>query len=379
VSAASRRWLGGVLAAVTAFVLQPGTASRAVIDDSFNPDCPAVTALPARIGQVLNFTGELQCFRPGSGTAFGTNVAPANSVVRETAPQLGDPCQNIYNHPVTFTEDSGGNPKAIFAIFGNATAGSLPLSASEAAMMGTHDAFISDTQLGSYELSNPNDPNSPLACVLNPTYHFYCPATGVVGPPPCYTWILHPIAGTVPKPQTVAPFFSNVLGTIQASPGAISSQPASKGVVNSPVCFWIAGMTIPAERDLTLVLPGPPDPSGRQVFFTFFARIQFEGVTWNFDDESGDNSLAQVPPYCRNEPLMVAHQYSRISDERHPDLRFHVTATENYSITVVVYWYDSDGAHGPVAVDPGVSAPTLTPDVYPQYVGQVEGVPLGGP
>lgn len=377
-SAGFKRSFVAVLAALTAFVLQPGMTGRAVIDDTFNPDCPAVTALPAKVGQVLNFTGQLTCFRPGGSTAFGTNVAPANSVVREANPQVGDSCQNIYNHPVTFTEDATGNPKAIFAIFGNATAGSLPLADTDSAMMGTHDAFISDTQLGTYEPSNPNDPNSPPQCVLNPTYHFYCPATGVVGPPPCYSWVLHPIAGAAPPPATVAPFFSNVLGTIQASPGVIHSSPATKGVVNTPVCFWIDGITIPAEQDLTLVLPGPIDPSGRQVFYTFLARIQFQGVTWNFDDSSGDNSLAALPPYCPSGPLVVAHQYTRISDERHADLRYHVTATENYAISVVVYWYDSSGAHGPVPVDPGVTAPTLTPQMYPQYVGQVEGVPIGG-
>jgi hypothetical protein len=137
-------------------------------------------------------------------------------------------------------------------------------------------------------------------------------------------------------------------------------------------------MTIPKEQDLTLVLPGPVDGSGRQVFFTYFARIQFQGVSWQFDEPSGDTSSAPLPPDCQGRPLVVAHQYSRISDERHPDLSYHVTATENYSISVVVYWFDSDGPHGPMAVDPGVSAPTLTPGVYPQYVGQVEGVPIGG-
>ena len=372
------RRLVAVLAALTAFALQPGTAGRAVIDDSFNPDCPAVTALPSVTGKVLDFTGKLQCFRPGGSTPFGTNIAPTDSVIRKPAPQLGDFCQNIYNHPVTFTEDTGGNPKAVFAIFGNATAGSLPLSPTDAAWMGTHDAYISDTQLGTYELSNPNDPNSPLTCVLNPTYHFYCPATGVIGPPPCYTWKLHTIRGAIPPPATVAPYFANVLGDLKASAGAIQSAPATKGVVNTPVCFWIDGMTIPAERDLTLVLPGPIDASGRQVFYTLFARIQFLGVTWNFDEPSGDNSTAPLPGACQGHNLAVAHQYTRISDERNPDLRYHVTATENYAITVVVYWVDSDRHYGPLPVDPGVSAPTLSPDLHAQYVGQVEGVPLGG-
>jgi hypothetical protein len=381
-SAGSRRKLVAALAALTAFVLQPGTAGRAVMDDTFNPDCPAATALPAVTGRVLQFTGTLQCFRPGGSKPFGSNVAPADSVIRENTPKLGDPCQNIYNHPVTFTEDTSttGNPTAVFSILGGATTGQL--SVTDASMIGTHDAFVSDTQLSTYELSNPNDPNSALQCVfINPpasTFHFYCPATGVVGPPVCFTWVLHQITGAAPPPATVAPFFANVLGGLQASPGTIHSAPATKGLVNAPVCFWIDGITIPKEQDLTLVLPGPVDGSGRQVFFTYFARIQFQGVTWNFDEPSGDTSSAPLPPDCPVRPLIVAHQYSRISDERHPDLRYHVTATENYSISVVVYWYDSNGAHGPQPVDPGVTAPTLTTDPYPQYVGQVEGVPIGG-
>jgi hypothetical protein len=376
-SAASRRSLVAALAVLTAFVLQPGEAARAGIDDTTTPECPAAAALPAKIGQVLDFTGQLQCFRPGGVTPFGSNVAPASSVVRKDNPQLGDPCQNIYYHPVTFTEDTSpsGNPTAIFSILGNATTGRL--SVTDASMIGTHDAFVSDTQLGSYEPSNPNDPNSPLQCVLNPTFHFYCPATGVIGPPLCFTWKEHPIFGAVAPPQIVAPFFANVLGTIQASPGTIHSAPASKGVVNAPVCFWIDGVTIPAERDLTLVLTGPIDTSGRQVFYTFLAKIQFQGVTWDFDEPSGDNSLT-TSPFCPSGPLVVAHQYSRISDERHPDQRYHVTATETYSISVVVFWYDFGGKHGPFPVDPGVSAPTLSPDMYLQYVGQVEGVPIGG-
>ncbi|TMC04561.1 MAG: hypothetical protein E6J41_24505 [Chloroflexi bacterium] len=376
-SAGSRRRLVAVLAALTAFALQPGTAGRAGLDDSFNPDCPAATALPAVTGKVLQFTGALQCFRPGGSAPFGSNVAPADRVIREPAPKLGDPCQNIYYHPVTFTEDTSptGDPTGHFSILGNVTTGQLGVD--DASMIGTHDAFVSDTQLGSYELTNPNDPNSPLQCVLNPTFHFFCPATGVVGPPLCFTWVLHPITGNPTPPANLAPFFANVLGSLQASPGTIHSAPATKGVVNTPACFWIDGITIPQEQDLTLVLPGPLDGSGRQVFFTYFARIQFQGVDWNFDDPLSVTP-AQVPPPCQGQNLVTAHQYAQISDERNADGKYHVTATERYSISVVVYWYDSDGPHGPVTVDPGVSAPTLTTNAYPQYVGQVEGVPIGG-
>jgi hypothetical protein len=55
-----------------------------------------------------------------------------------------------------------------------------------------------------------------------------------------------------------------------------------------------------------------------------------------------------------------------------------VTAVEQYSITVDVFWFTSDGHHQ-FAVDPGIPAPTLNPTMDPQYVGQVEGIPIGSP
>jgi hypothetical protein len=375
---ASRRRIVALLAALTAFALQPGTVGRAGFDDTFNPDCPAATAIPAVTGKVLTFSGALQCFRPGS-TSFGGDVqTPANQVIREAAPKLGDPCQNIYYHPVTFSEDTSasGDPTAHFSILGNVTSGAL--SVDDANMIGANNAYVADTQLGSYELTNPNDPNSPLQCVLNQTLHFYCPTTGAVDTL-CLVWVAHPFTAPAPAPAVVAPFFSNVLGSIQASAGTIHSAPATKGVVNTPVCFWIDGISIPQEQDLTLVLPGPIDSSGRQIFFTYFARIQFQGVNWNFDEPSGDTSLAPVPAECEGKNQVVAHQYAQISAPRgNPDNSYDVTATENYSISIVVFWYDSDGAHGPVPVDTGLKPPTLTAGPYAQFVGQVEGVPIGG-
>lgn len=367
-----------VLASASAFAVQPGMTGRAATDDTFNPGCPAQTAVPQVTKQVLNFTGSLTCYRPGNIVKFGTNVAPGNTVVRDVAPTLGEECRNYFNHPVVFSEDFGGNPKSYFAFAGGATAGTWPLSDDDARMMGTHDAFVTDVQLGSYELSDPNDSNSKLECVINPTYHFYCP-----GPPAqldvlCYRWQVHPIVDPVPAPRELAPYFATTIGSLNAQAGVIHSAPSQKGVVNTSQCFWIDSMGIPREQDLTLILPGPVDSSGRQVFFTFFARIVFTGVRWDFGDYGGNNSQVAVPAECAGHPQVVAHQYSRISDERNPDRTFHVQAFEDYSITVVVYWIDSRGAFGPIPVDPGVAAPTLTPGTLAQYVGQIEGVPVSG-
>jgi hypothetical protein len=380
-SVACRRQIVALLAALTAFVLQPGTIGRAGFDDTFNPDCPAATALPAVTGKVLTFTGGLQCFQPGS-RAFGGNVQvpPDQTISQAAAPQQGQTCQDIYYHPVTFSEDTNPSDEtATFPILGGVTRGQL-LSSTDAQASGFQDAVVTDTKFGSYELTNPNDPNSPLQCVVtNSPFQFYCPTTGQVGTL-CLVFVDTPaFTASAPPAAVVAPFFSNVLGSIQASAGTIHSAPATKGVVNTPVCFWIDGISIPQEQDLTLVLPGPIDPSGRQIFFTYFARIQFQGIDWHFNELSGDDSLAPVPAECEGQNQVVAHQYAQISEPRgNPDSSYDVTATEDYSISIVVYWYDSEGAHGPVPVDTGLKPPTLTAGPYAQFVGQVEGVPIGG-
>jgi hypothetical protein len=364
------------LAALVAFVVQPGVAGEAGLDASANSDCPAAASLPAVTGQVLTFTGRLQCFQPGAPT-FGTNVAPQDFVVRDSNPFLGESCQNVYYYPVSFSEAVSGGPWAVFAFAGQATAGTFPLSPGDATMIGGHDAYVSDVRLGSYELSNLNDPSSPLVCVLGSTFHWYCPATNTLEEF-CYTWVDHPISPISSPPPPWGPYFAAAVGSIAGEAGTIHSSPSRTGVVNAPVCYWVDGMGIPVERDLTLTLAGPPDSSGRQIFYTFLARIRFDGITWNFDDPY-DNSTSPTPLACGSHPLLAAHQYRQISDGRHPDNRYHVSAVEQYSITVVVYWVEFDGLHGPVQVDPGVGGAAISPNAYAQYVGQVEGVPIGSP
>jgi hypothetical protein len=381
-SAASRRRIAALLTALTAFVLQPGTPGRAGLSDSSNPNCPAANALPAITNQAIDLKAGLQCFEPGS-TSFGGNVVvPPTTHITRAAPQPGQSCQDIYYHPVTFSEDTSqsGDLTAHFTDLGGASTGQQ--SGFDAANVAGSNAYMADTLLGTYELTNPNDPAS-LQCVLEPAaqFHFYCPTTGAIDSL-CFVWQDNPFVVKDP-PATVPPFFANVLGNLNVPAGTVHSAPATKGLVNTPVCFWIEGMAPQAERRLTLVLPGPIDPSGsgRQVFFTYFADIQFQGVTWDFDELSHDNSQAPVPAECQQpgRDQLVAHQYSQISDLRgNADNTYHVVATEHYSISVTVYWYDSSGPEPPRRVDPGVADPTLTAGPYQQYVGQVEGVPIGG-
>jgi len=238
------------------------------------------------------------------------------------------------------------------------------------------DALVATAQTGSYQLSNPQDPTSPLSCLLNGGLHSYCPATGVNTF--CYIWVqTAPITPAVSAPPaTLAPYLAGVVGSIGGQAGQVGSVPSATGVVNTPVCFWIDNMGIPVESDLTLTVAGAPDPSRRRIYYTYLVRIQFLGVQWNFDDVSGGHEV-QPPPECGVHPMLTAYEYPRISDDRNPDRRYHVVATERYAITAEMFWFDANGGHAQAA-DPGVSIPAISPPAHPQYVGQVEGIPIGG-
>jgi hypothetical protein len=377
------RLLTAGLGALLAFALQPVTAGRAGTNTTSNSQCPISAGIPAVTGQVLTFTGSLSCFRPG-GASFGSNAAPPNTQQRVPAgqqPTLGQSCQNTNNYPVTFTEDAAGGEFASYSFSGGSFKG-RQLTGSDLELPGTNDAYVTDLQFGSYEPSDPSNPGSPLACQLETTFHFFCPRTGVLDQL-CLTPVVHPInPGLLPSPPW-APYFAAELGKIKGEAGQIHSAPATHGVVNTPVCFWVENIGIPQERDLTLTLASAPDASGRQIFYTYAARIQFTGVTWQFDDGS---DTSPVPPAdaCKGlappDSQLTAHQYRQISDGHNPDNTYHVTATEQYSISVVQFWSENDGPHGPIPVfDPTVQAPTLNPTMDTQFVGQVEGIPIGSP
>jgi hypothetical protein len=359
---------------VAALPLSP-TVARAGLDASADPSCPAARGLPTVTRTAIDYTGSLQCFRPGA-QSFTSTASRAPETQRLDQPTQGAPCANITYNPVSFSESNQGIVKASYSFMGGTNGASVGLQPDEMVKAATYDALVADAQTGTYQPVNPSDPASALHCNLDPGFKDYCPTGGGIGTF-CYIWVLHGITpGTAPIPA-IAPYLGDVVKSIHAGGGTIGSAPSQTGVVNTKQCFWIDGMGIPAERDLVLIVPSNADASGRQIFYTFLVRIQYQGVEWHFDDPFS-NVEVQPPPDCSGRAVMTAHYYRQISDDVNPDHRYHVTAIEHYSITAQVSWVDSDGPHPLQTVDPGVTAPAISPTGLAQYVGQVEGVPVGG-
>jgi hypothetical protein len=107
-------------------------------------------------------------------------------LVRDDRPYLGESCLNLYAHPAVVVVDPGGDPDAVFTLAGGATSGRLPLSQDDVRLAATHDGYVIDAQLGSYE-----ELGGRLVCRLSPTFHFYCPDTDALDRA-CITWVARP-------------------------------------------------------------------------------------------------------------------------------------------------------------------------------------------
>jgi hypothetical protein len=104
---------------------------------------------------------------------------------------LGRPCRRVRYYAISIAQDSAGGARAIFVFANGAARGSFPLSSEEASVLAARDAYVSDVQLGSYEPADPINAHGRLVCRLNPTDHFYCPATRTIDEL-CYTWATRP-------------------------------------------------------------------------------------------------------------------------------------------------------------------------------------------
>jgi hypothetical protein len=321
-------------------------------------------------GHLVTYQAEatISCYRPGNTAPYG-----ARSAIAYSAPANGTSCELFDDVPVTL-EDLPAYIRATWiAPDGTAGVGEIDPSAdgtllSEAGQIAaTSDIYAVYARQGTYQGGQ---------CLPQGPWLDYC-AAFQASPvtDPCILAQPHVITPATSPPPPITPYIQQVVRQIHASAGTIASLPI-RGLVNLPTCFWINGITVSPDSYQTLVLAGPPDPSGRRIYYTYVIHLWFGGVEWNFDDPFG-NDQVQPSPACGQHPQLTAHSYQMISDKRHSDRMYHVTAQEQYYIFVNVYWADSYGTHE-VSVNPGIPMPiTVSPPQYEQYVGQIEGIPVG--
>jgi hypothetical protein len=316
---------------------------------------------------------QITCRWPGNNSPYGP--AAARTVPGDAVPD-GAPCQVLYYAPVKFQDfpsrirmtwqsPSGGSGGA--ADLDPGTYAQILHAAPEVGAV--NDVFWVYARQGTYQNQQ---------CQFVGPWQDLCQDIQLPDPNvPCILTQPHRITPAESPPPPAGPYVAKVIGDLKAKAGTVGSLPSPNGLVNLPTCFWIDDIAVPDERDFTMVLPGPPDGTNRRIYYTYLVRVFFAGVDWSFDDPFG-NEQVRPHPACGQHPQMTAHSYQMISEKHSADGYYHVSATEKYQVTVDLYWDDSYGAHHQ-AVDPGVALPiTVSPQgPYRQYVGQVEGIPIG--
>lgn len=314
----------------------------------------------------------IDCARPGNTAPYGASAA---RTAAGTA-QDGAPCSVLFYAPVKFqnlpatihaTWTSPAGPAGAANLDPNSTGEVLSASGATAA---TNDVFAVYSRTGTLQGQQ---------CQASGPWGDFCQlGEPSANPDPCILTQPHRIVPADSPPPSIAPYIANVVRDLRASAGTVHSLPSPNGLVNLPTCFWLEGMGVPAERDLRLVLPGPPDGSGRRIYYTYLVRVFFAGTEWDFDDPYGNGQVLPHPA-CGQHAQLTAHSYQMISEKRGGDGLYHVTASERYQVTVDLYWDDTYGPHHRT-VDPGVPMPITVspPQPYTQYVGQVEAIPMSG-
>jgi hypothetical protein len=333
-------------------------------------DCPFVYQRELIQQQTLVKYGfVVKCGRDGSDGPYagGPNL---QKVVHTD----GTACQVEYDASVTFQD----SPGFISATWSSPTGLSSHLRLgpySNGVVVSTAAIKASNSTVYAAYARNGTYQNND--CQLQGGWRSLCWEGGGTPQDPCTYSVPYSITRANSPPPSIAPYVAQVMAELKAEAGTINSLPNPKGLVNLPTCFWVDNIGVPDEQDYGLVMAGPPDPSGRQIFYTYLIRLFFSGIDWNFDDPLGNAETAPHPA-CGQHPQLTAHNYQTISEKRgNDDGTYHVTAREKYQITVDMYWADSYRTnHEPV--DPGVKLPIVisTDPAYHQFIGQVEGIPV---
>jgi hypothetical protein len=249
---------------------------------------------------------------------------------------------------------------------------------------GTIDFFYPFTLHGKWDATNtcvPLDKADQQA-----SYTSNCPGATIAYA--CLIQQTHTIAGV---PPTLADLNGRLVDLRARMlqlihPGQITSVPAQPhpGLVNTQTCFSIQGASIDGQdptqpATFELVLLGPADATGRQVYYVF--RIDVTLVTsllkWTFGDNDPTTETPSQCPGAGNPPLWIAHRYLHYS----PPGGFAVALTETFNLHVTEYWYDSAGTPHP-PMDLGDFQPAITVQPGPaggftKAIVQEEGVPIG--
>jgi hypothetical protein len=381
----------GALALLVGMAPGNGGGGNAGCSQGVASDVPAAstpgTAVPVTTG------ANVVCVTPESGG--GGSFGPPGKQTFQTGGTPGQPCTAVVWEPLELTLSPGGQmlifwPDPSFNGNGSTTPEPQDLARIIAEnpktffeQAGTTDFFMPFTLNGKWDASGsncvPKDPNDPQA-----SFQEICNTVPIALA--CLGQTGHPITGT--PPGIGAPGLINLRNQIVQliRPGTITTLPAqpAPGVVNLPTCFFIdganiAGQDVNQEQDFQMVLLGPPDASGRQVFFIYLVQLQKTGVTWDFGDGSSDPTPG-LDPQClgrSNAPLQFSHTYLRYS----PPAGFAVTAHETFSLNVTVFWDDSNGQPNTETLPPlpGIDVQPGPAAGFSKVIVQEEGVPVTAP
>jgi hypothetical protein len=345
------RLVGGFAVAVLVLAMAGSTAFANGLGGP-STSAPSVCPGGSTEGQVVN-TGHavsisagasFSCPEPG-GYSFGNQPKASFWVPNGTS------CTQYRYQPLTFS-DEGETAKATYT-FPNGQVQNESLSSFP-------DAGIDNYWI---EFSKPGTVQNQVCNVSNSlTWKQDAVVPG--------EWVITP--GTsqfVSDPNVWAGDMYNFLNN---NSGTIGTMPQTKGLVGLPQCFWINDLQASHEREV--VLDGSPDVSGRQIRYVLIIVAQLGTVEWHFGDPYS-NAKESAPSECGAHNQITAHTYSQISWYQPNHVYQGISATETWTLSAYLYWYDTYG-YGSRQITLANPTQNITTPSITLSVGQEEGVPV---